>query len=42
MFTLDLHTAMQLAVATNAKARQTADCQQGIAAFLNKEFIKWS
>jgi methylglutaconyl-CoA hydratase len=42
MFTLDLHTAMQLAVATNAKARQTADCQQGIAAFLNKELIKWS
>lgn len=42
MFTLDLHAAMQLAVATNAKARQTTDCQQGIAAFLNKEPIKWS
>lgn len=42
MFALDLQAAMQLAIATNAKARQTADCQQGIAAFLNKEPIKWA
>lgn len=37
----ELSGALQLAAETNARARSTADCQRGIAAFLNKEKIMW-
>ncbi len=36
-----LSDALQLAAETNARARSTADCKRGIAAFLNKEKIMW-
>lgn len=32
---------LEYAASMNAKARGTADCQKGIAAFLNKESIQW-
>lgn len=36
-----LEEGLEYAAAMNAKARSTADCQRGIAAFLNKESISW-
>lgn len=36
-----LDDGLEYAAAMNAKARGTADCQKGIAAFLNKESIEW-
>ncbi len=39
--TLELNEALNLAAETNARARSTADCRRGIAAFLNKEKIMW-
>lgn len=33
--------ALEYAAQTNAKARASADCKQGIAAFLNKEKLTW-
>lgn len=36
-----LTEAFQWAAALNAQARETADCQAGIAAFLNKEKLTW-
>ncbi len=39
--TLELEEALNLAARTNAMARASADCQRGIAAFLNKEKIMW-
>jgi methylglutaconyl-CoA hydratase len=38
---LSLEEALELAAAMNAKARATDDCKQGIAAFLNKQELKW-
>jgi len=37
-----LKEQLELAAQFNAKARATEDCKQGIAAFLNKEKIKWN
>jgi len=39
--TMPLDEALQYAAETNAKARATDDCRKGIAAFLNKEKIRW-
>ncbi|MDW8331559.1 MAG: enoyl-CoA hydratase-related protein [Cyclobacteriaceae bacterium] len=36
-----LDSDLQLAAETNARARSTADCRRGIAAFLNKEKLMW-
>lgn len=36
-----LEKGLEYAASMNAKARSTADCQRGIAAFLNKESISW-
>ncbi|WP_373523639.1 enoyl-CoA hydratase/isomerase family protein [Aquiflexum sp.] len=36
-----LDDGLEYAASMNAKARGTADCQKGIAAFLNKESIQW-
>lgn len=36
-----LEEGLEYAAVMNAKARGTADCQKGIAAFLNKETINW-
>jgi len=36
-----LDDGLEYAASMNAKARGTADCQKGIAAFLNKESIEW-
>ena len=36
-----LEDGLEYAASMNAKARGTADCQKGIAAFLNKESIEW-
>jgi methylglutaconyl-CoA hydratase len=36
-----LEEGLEYAASMNAKARSTADCQRGIAAFLNKESINW-
>jgi methylglutaconyl-CoA hydratase len=36
-----LDDGLEYAASMNAKARGTADCQNGIAAFLNKESIEW-
>lgn len=36
-----LEEALEYAAAMNAKARNTEDCKKGIAAFLNKEEIRW-
>lgn len=38
---LSLEASLQDAVKLNAKARSTADCKRGIAAFLNKEKLTW-
>ncbi len=38
---LGLSESLDLAAKTNAQARRSADCQRGIAAFLNKEDVKW-
>ncbi|MCU0443154.1 MAG: enoyl-CoA hydratase/isomerase family protein [Bacteroidia bacterium] len=38
---LSLEEGLHYAANMNANARATADCQKGIAAFLNKEKIKW-
>lgn len=36
-----LEEALDIAAQTNARARASADCRRGIAAFLNKEKIMW-
>ncbi len=36
-----LPKGLQIAGEVNVKARKTADCQRGLAAFLNKEKIQW-
>jgi methylglutaconyl-CoA hydratase len=36
-----LEEALSFAANQNAKARATEDCKKGIAAFLNKQDIKW-
>jgi methylglutaconyl-CoA hydratase len=38
---LSLEDALQYAATMNAKARATEDCKTGIAAFLNKQGLKW-
>ena len=38
---LPLKEALNYAAEMNAKARSTEDCKKGIAAFLNKENLKW-
>lgn len=38
---MELNQALKLAAEQNAKARDTTDCQKGIAAFLKKEKITW-
>lgn len=38
---LSLEESLNLAVRLNAEARGTEDCKKGIAAFLNKEKLKW-
>ena len=38
---MDIKDAFNLAAEVNAKARATADCQKGIAGFLNKEKVTW-
>ncbi|MEL7002123.1 MAG: enoyl-CoA hydratase-related protein [Bacteroidota bacterium] len=38
---MSLEEGLQYAAEMNAKARASADCQKGIASFLNKEEIKW-
>jgi len=38
---LTLDKALKLASETNAQARSSDDCKKGIAAFLNKEKIRW-
>lgn len=38
---IPLENALNYAAEMNAQARATADCQKGIAAFLNKEELKW-
>jgi len=38
---MSLVEGLNHAAAQNAKARATLDCQQGIAAFLNKERLSW-
>jgi len=38
---LSLEEGLNHAAEQNAKARATSDCQQGIAAFLNKEKLSW-
>jgi len=35
------HEALDYAAKSNARARESADCKRGIAAFLNKEKINW-
>ncbi|HUX83924.1 MAG TPA: enoyl-CoA hydratase/isomerase family protein [Chitinophagaceae bacterium] len=39
--TLPLRQAMELAAAMNAEARSSEACKKGMAAFLNREKIKW-
>jgi len=39
---LPLKTALSLAVQANAKARGTADCKEGVAAFLEKRKPNWA
>lgn len=39
---MDLNTATQYAARMNAAARMSGDCKKGIAAFLNKETVRWS
>lgn len=38
---MDLNEATDYAAKMNAQARSTEDCKRGIAAFLNKEELKW-
>jgi len=38
---MPLQKALDYAAQMNAKARNTEDCKRGIAAFLNKENVKW-
>ncbi len=38
---LSLEDALNLAASMNAKARATDDCKRGIAAFLNKQELRW-
>lgn len=38
---MSLEDGLQHAAEMNAKARASEDCQKGIAAFLNKEEVKW-
>ncbi|MDN4164297.1 enoyl-CoA hydratase-related protein [Cytophagales bacterium LB-30] len=38
---MSLEEALEFAAESNAHARATADCQKGIAAFLNKEPVVW-
>lgn len=38
---MSLEEGLQYAAEMNARARASEDCQRGIAAFLNKEEIKW-
>lgn len=38
---MSLEDGLQYAAEMNAKARGSEDCQRGIAAFLNKEELKW-
>lgn len=38
---LPLQASLKHAAETNAQARGTADCQRGMAAFLNKEKLQW-
>jgi methylglutaconyl-CoA hydratase len=38
---MPLDEALEYAVKSNARARETEDCKKGIQAFLNKEEIKW-
>ncbi len=38
---MDLEEALRYAAQRNAQARGSADCRQGIAAFLNKEKMSW-
>jgi len=39
--TLPLEAALEVAATMNANARATDDCKRGIAAFLNKQKLKW-
>ncbi len=39
---MDSKTALQYASRMNAAARMSADCKKGIAAFLDKETIRWT
>jgi methylglutaconyl-CoA hydratase len=38
---MPLEEALNLAAASNAKARATDDCKKGISAFLNKQELRW-
>ncbi|HRG78638.1 MAG TPA: enoyl-CoA hydratase-related protein [Cyclobacteriaceae bacterium] len=38
---LSLYDALDLAASVNAQARATEDCKRGIAAFLNKQELRW-
>lgn len=38
---LEVNKSLEIAAEFNAKARSNEDCKKGIAAFLNKEKIKW-
>jgi methylglutaconyl-CoA hydratase len=38
---MPLNDALNYAAKMNAEARNSADCKKGIAAFLNKENMKW-
>jgi methylglutaconyl-CoA hydratase len=38
---MNLADALDFAANINAAARMTPECRQGIAAFLNKEPLKW-
>lgn len=39
---MDLATATQYAARMNAAARMSGDCRKGIAAYLNKETVRWT
>jgi methylglutaconyl-CoA hydratase len=39
--TMDLSSGLQFAARMNAETRESADCKKGIAAFLNKQEIRW-
>jgi methylglutaconyl-CoA hydratase len=38
---MNINEGVMHAAAMNAQARHSQDCQKGIAAFLNKEELKW-